>query len=80
VSSPPPKNILAAIGGSYIAAAIDQLPDPKTHEIQETVMEVPYLGKVRFRAELHHYKKHKTSWKAWNVFEAFKVEKLPEES
>ena len=41
------ENILRLIGGEYVAAATKQLPDPNAakEEFQETVMEVPNLGK-----------------------------------
>ena len=55
------ENMLRLIGGEYVAAAIKTLPDPNTanEDFQETVMEVPNLGKVRFtcrRVKSRHHK------------------------
>lgn len=56
------ENILARVGGEYVAAALQTLPNPETtqDEIQETVIEVPGCGMVRFtcRRMVGRHRKH----------------------
>ena len=70
------ENILRLIGGEYVAAATKQLPDPNTtkEEFQETVMEVPNLGKVRFTCRRLKSKHHKSVNIFWSTIAAVKVE------
>ncbi len=44
------ENILRLIGGEYVSAALKALPncETATEDFQESVIEVPNLGKVRF--------------------------------
>jgi hypothetical protein len=69
------ENILRLIGGEYVAAATKQLPDPNTanEEFQETIMEVPNLGKVRFTCRRFKSKHRKSVNIFWSTIAAVKV-------
>ena len=69
------ENILARIGGDYVAAAINALPDPKTatEEFRESVIEVPNCGKVRFTCRRFKSKHHKSVNVFWSAISAVKV-------
>ncbi|WON74213.1 hypothetical protein [Nitrosospira sp. Is2] len=73
------ENILRLIGGEYVAAETKQLPDPNTakEEFQETVMEVPNLGKVRFTCRRFKSKHHKSVNIVWSAIAAVKVDQVP---
>jgi hypothetical protein len=70
------ENILRLIRGEDVSAALKTLPDPNTtnEDLQETVIEVPNVGKVRFtcrRVKSKHYKNYNVFW---NAIAAVKVE------
>ena len=70
------ENILRLIGGEYVAAATKQLPDPNTanEDFQDTAMEVPNLGKVRFTCRRFKSKNHKSVNIFWCAIGAVKIE------
>lgn len=70
------ENILRLIGGEYVAAATKQLPDPNTanEDFQETIMEVPNLGKVRFTYRRLKSKHHKSVNIFWCAIAAVKMD------
>ncbi len=47
------ENILRKIGGQYIAAVLQTLPDTETskEDFQETVIELPVFGMVRLKCQ-----------------------------
>jgi len=55
------ENILRLIGGEYVAAALQALPDSKTaaEDFQESVIEVPNIGKSRLICRRVKSKHHK---------------------
>ena len=70
------ENILRLIRGEDVAAATKQLPDPNTanEEFQETVMEVPNFGKVRFTCRRFKSKHHKSVNIFWVAIAAVKID------
>ena len=70
------ENILRLIGGEYVSAATKTLPDPNTasDDLQETVIEVPNLGKVRFTCRRVKSKHHKSVNVFWNAIAAVKID------
>jgi hypothetical protein len=63
------ENILRSIGAEYVAAALKALPDSKTatEDFQESIIEGPNLGKVRFtcrRVKSKHHKSGNVFWSA----------------
>jgi len=57
------ENILRKIGGQYISAALQTLPDAETStvDLQKTVIEVPVFGRVRFLCKRMTGKQGKTA-------------------
>jgi hypothetical protein len=72
-------NILARIGGEYVAAAIKALPDSKTatEDFRESVIEVPNFGKVRFTCRRVKSKHHKCVNVFWSAIAAMRVNASP---
>lgn len=70
------ENILRLIRGEDVSAALKTLPDPNTtnEDFQETVIEVPTFGKVRFTCRRVKSKHHKSYNVFWNAIAAVKVE------
>ncbi|SFO42675.1 hypothetical protein [Nitrosospira briensis] len=69
------ENILRLVGGEYIAAALKALPDSNTatEDFQESVIEVPNLGKVRFTCRRVKSKHHKSVNVFWSAIAAVKI-------
>ena len=70
------ENILRKIGGQYIAAALQTLPDAETskEDFQETAIELPVFGIVRFKCRRMDGRQGKYRYRFWTAIEAFKVE------
>ena len=70
------ENILRKIGGQYIAAALQTLLDAETskEDFQETVIELPVFGMVRFKCQRMTGRQGKNRYRFWTANEAFKVE------
>ena len=69
-------NILRSIGGQYIAEALKTLPDAETskEDIQETIVELPVFGRVRFTCQRMTAKQGKNPARFWTAIEAVEVE------
>jgi hypothetical protein len=70
------ENILRLIGGEYVSAALKALLDCETatEDLQESVIDVPNLRKVRFTCRRVKSKHHKSVNIFWNAIAAIKVE------
>jgi hypothetical protein len=69
-------NILASIPGEYISAALRTLPNAATamQETQETSLDVPDKGTVRFTCRRFFHKKNKSSYWFWAAEKAVAAE------
>jgi hypothetical protein len=68
-------NILPNIGGQFISAALQTLPDAETskEDFQETVIELPVFGMVRFKCKRMTGRQGKYRYRFWTTIEAVKV-------
>jgi hypothetical protein len=68
------ENILRKIGGQYIGAALQTLPNAETstEDFQETVMELPAYGMVRFKCQRMTGRQGKNRYRFWTAIEAVK--------
>ncbi len=62
-------NLLVKIPGQYISVGSRSLPDAATskEELQQTVIDVPSIGRVRFTYKRFTHKKAKTTRFFWTV-------------
>ncbi len=70
------ENILRLIGGEYVSAALKALPncETATEDFQESVIEVPNLGKVRFTCRRVKSKHHKSVNIFWSAIAAVRMD------
>jgi hypothetical protein len=71
-----PENIFRKIDGPFVAQALQTLPNAETskEDFAETEIDVPLLGRIRFKCQRMTARQGKNRFRFWSAIEAFEVE------